>query len=216
MQKLAQKFLTQAEQDKISAIVQQMEQQTSGEIVPMIVSESHAYPTAMICGASILALPLALFLMPITGGLLWLGSQNVWVFLALFMTLYGFFYELIQRVTWLKRLFLSRKQVEAEVAEEALTCFFTEKLYKTRDENGILLFISLLERKVWVLADSGINNRIDPQQWQGIIDLITRGIKEKRQFEAICEAIRQIGSILTSHFPVKDNDTNELHNLIVR
>ncbi len=216
MQTLAQQFLTEAEQKRISALVQQMEQQTSGEIVPMVVSASHSYPTAMITGATVLALPLALLLMPVISTFFWLGSQNVWIFIALFMALYGLFYVLVHRFVRLKRLFLSRKQVEAEVREAAIASFFTEGLYKTKDANGILIFISVLERKVWVLADSGINARIDPGQWQGVIDLITQGIKEKRQCEAICNAIIQIGELLKTHFPIQDDDLNELHNLIVR
>jgi putative membrane protein len=216
MQTLAQQFLTEAEQNTISALVQQMEQQTSGEIVPMVVSASHSYPTAIIVGATVLAFPLSLLLMPVVSGLFWLGSQNVWLFITLFITLYGIFYGLVYRFSWLKRLFLSRSQIEAEVQEAAIASFFTEKLYKTKDANGILIFISILERKVWVLADAGINARIDLEQWQSIIDLITQGIKEKRQGEAICNAIVQIGNTLKTHFPVQENDINELHNIIIR
>jgi putative membrane protein len=213
---LAQQFLTKAEQDKISTLVQQMEQLTSGEIVPMVVSASHSYPAAMIFGAQALALPLALLLMPVLGGLFWLGSQNVWIFIALFLTNYTLFYTLIQRIVWLKRLFLPKRQIDEEVEEAAIKSFFVEKLYQTKDANGILIFISILERKVWVLADSGINDRINPEQWQAMIKLITKGIQENRQCEAICEAISQIGDILKTHFPIQDNDVNELHNIIVR
>ena len=213
---LAQQFLTEAEQKTISALVQQVEQQTSGEIVPMVVSSSHLYPTAIIYGATVLALPLALLLMPVIGTYFWLGTQNVWIFIALFMTLYGVFYELVPRFPWLQRLFLSKNQVKAEVEEAALASFFTERLYKTKDANGILIFISVLERQVWVLADAGINARIDPGQWQGVIDLITQGIKEQRQCDAICQAVVQIGDLLKTHFPHQKDDIDELHNLIVR
>ena len=143
-------------------------------------------------------------------------SQNVWIFIALFTVLYGLSYGLVYRFAWLKRLFLSKSQIETEVQEAAVTSFFSEKLYKTKDENGILIFISVLERKVWVLADAGINARIDPGQWQEIIDLITLGIKENRQCEALCHAIIQIGALLQTHFPIEKNDINELHNIIVR
>jgi putative membrane protein len=216
MQTLSQKFLNLSEQQRISSLVQQMEEETSGEIVPMVVSASHSYPVAVIYGASVLALPLALLLMPLVGGFLWMGSQNVWIFLGLFLLLYGILYVLIQRCPWLKRLFLSRKQIDEEVEEAALAAFFTEKLYKTREGNGILLFISLLERKVWVLADSGINHRIEPRQWDHIVTLITDGIREKRQCEAICAAILETGKILKTHFPARKNDRDELHNLILR
>lgn len=213
---LAQQFLTEAEQKTISALVQQMEQQTSGEIVPMVVSASHSYPTAMIYGATILALPLSLLLMPVIGGLLWLGSQNVWIFITLFAALYALFYGLIHQLAWLKRFFLTKGQIEAEVQEAAITSFFTEKLYKTKEANGILIFISILERKAWILADSGINARIDAGQWQSMIDLITQGIKENRQCEAICQAVVQIGDLLKTHFPHQKDDIDELHNIIVQ
>lgn len=216
MRTLSRQFLSPAEQDRISALVRQMEQQTSGEIVPMVVSASSAYPSAVIYGAALLALPCALLLMPVLGGLLWLGSHNVWVFLPLFLLFYGLFHVLIQRFAGLKRLFLSPAQIEEEVREAAITSFFTEKLYKTKEANGILIFISLLERKVWVLGDSGINARIDPRQWEAIVTLITDGIKENRQCEAICAAIAETGKILTTHFPIGEQDVNELHDLIIR
>ena len=45
---------------------------------------------------------------------------------------------------------------DEEVQEAVLTAFFKEELYRTRDETGILIFISVFEHKVWVLADRGI------------------------------------------------------------
>ena len=97
-----------------------------------------------------------------------------------------------------------------------MTAFFNEKLYRTRQENGILIYISVLEHRVWVLADSGINSRIKPEQWQEIVDHITTGIKEKRQGEAIGEAVARVGAILRDHFPITADDPNELHDLIIR
>ena len=125
-------------------------------------------------------------------------------------------HALIGRWPVLKRLFLSSSQVDEEVREAAVTAFFADKLYKTREENGILIFISVLEHRVWVLADSGINSRINPGQWQEIVDHITSGIRQKRQGEAICEAIARVGDILREHFPISTDDHNELHNLTIR
>jgi len=94
--------------------------------------------------------------------------------------------------------------------------FFTEKLYKTKAENGILLYISVLEQRVWVLGDRGINEKIDRQRWQDIVSLVTDGVKNKQQCEAICAAITRIGEILEQQFPIEPDDKNELHNLIIR
>ena len=216
MQTLAEQFLTDEERQQVDEATQRAEGLTSGEIVPMIVSESHAYPLAPIVGAVICALPLSLLLTPFIAAPLWLGHRDMWIFLALFCLLALPAHALIKRSASLKRLFLSKNQVDEEVGEAAVTAFFGEKLYKTREENGILIFISVLERRVWILADSGINQRIDQREWQEIVDLITRGIREKRQCAAICEAIDRVGEILREHFPISDDDRNELHNLIVR
>ncbi len=212
---LVQRFLSVAEQEKITTTVQQMEKQTSGEIVSMVVSQSHSYPVPMIYGASILALFVSLLLMPVLGRILWLGTQNVWVFIVLFAVFYSLFYGLIDRMSWLKRLFVTKRQVEIEVQKAAITHFFTERLYRTKDANGILLFISIFERQAWVLADSGINACIDQRQWQAVIDHVTEGIKREQPGEAICEAIVTIGDLLKTHFPIQGNDNNELHDNII-
>lgn len=209
-------FLTQEEQQRISEATRQAERRTSGEIVPMIVSASHDYPMAAITGTAFFALPLSLLLTPFVAAPLWLGHQDMWIFLALFCLLALPIHPLIKRTPAIKRLFLNKRQVDEEVQEAAVTAFFIEKLYKTREENGILIFISILERRVWVLADTGINSRIKQEEWQEIVDHITRGIREKRQCDAICEAIARVGDILSSHFPLTTDDRNELHNLIIR
>jgi putative membrane protein len=216
METLAQRFLTEAERRRISEATRQAEALTSGEIVPMVVSASHDYPQAAIVGAAIFALPPALALTPFIAAPLWLGHQDTWIFLALFSLFALPAHALIKRTPALKRWFLSAVQVDEEVREAAVTAFFNEKLYRTRQENGILIYISVLEHRVWVLADSGINSRIKPEQWQEIVDHITTGIKEKRQGEAIGEAVARVGAILRDHFPITADDPNELHDLIIR
>ena len=216
MATLAQRFLTEAERQRISEATRQAESLTSGEIVPMVVSASHDYPLAAIVGATVVALPPALILTPFIAGPLWLGHHEMWIFLALFCLLALPAQALIKRTPALKRWFLSADQVAEEVREAAVTAFFDEKLYRTRQENGILIFISVLEHRVWVLADSGINSRIGQDQWQEIVDHITAGIKQNRQGEAIGEAIGRVGAILQEHFPITTDDPNELHDLIIR
>jgi putative membrane protein len=213
---LAEKFLTAAEQQKVTKIVQETERTTSGEIVPMIVSRSHDYPMAAVTCAVSLALPSALLLTNLIGERLWIGSQNMWLFLGLFAVLYALLYPLILHSDRLKRFFLNHRQVEQEVKKGALSAFYSEQLYKTKDANGILLYISVMEQKVWILADSNINAKIDQQQWNSTVIDLTAGIKVGKPGEAICEAIRQVGQILHTHFPYQKDDKDELHNLIIR
>lgn len=212
---IAQQFFSPEERKQIRETVHRAELKTSGELVPMIVSESHTYPLASVRGGALLALLVALLLTSPIGGMFWLGPNNLWVFLFLFFPIFCGISFLIKNSTRMKRWFLFADEMDAEVQNSALTSFFTERLYKTRDENGILIFISLLERRAWILADQGINERISPEKWEEAISMITTGIQKKRQCEALCKAIEKIGAILEKEFPVQDDDTNELKDLII-
>lgn len=216
MKTLAQNFLTGAEQERITRVVHQAEQITSGEIVPMVVSQSSHYPAATIIGGFLSAFLFSLALTPFIGKALWLGGNNMLLFVAIFLLLYFIFFMLIKHIPTIKRFFLLKNEIQREVEEHAVTSFFQEKLYKTKDENGILLFISVFERQVVILGDNGINERIAPDSWQNMVDRITSAIREKRQCDAICETIEQIGALLKDHFPIQDDDENELHDLIIK
>jgi putative membrane protein len=140
----------------------------------------------------------------------------MWLFLALSAIFYALLYPLVLHSDRLKRFFLSRRQVQQEVEKSALAAFYAEQLHKTRDANGILLYVSVMEQKVWLLADSNINAKIDQQEWDTTIADLTAGIKAGKSSEAICAAVRRIGQILRTHFPYQKGDEDELHNLIIR
>ena len=80
---------------------------------------------------------------------------------------------------------------------------------------GVLIFISIFEHKVWVLADHGINAIVAPDQWDTIVSRITNGIGNKQAAPAICEAVVSVGNLLAEFFPIKPDDTNELSSLII-
>jgi putative membrane protein len=216
MKTLAQKFLTDEEQRKVTETVQSAEKLTSGEIVPMIVSESHSYPVATIVGGVFFSLPTALLSARLFGGMLWLGTDNMWLFLIFFSFYYGFAYLAVKRFPLLKRWFLSPVRADLAVREAAAAEFFCEALHNTKDANGILLYVSVFERRVWVLGDHGIDEKIDPQTWQEIVDLVSQGIKQGSPCRALCDGIERIGSILKDYFPIEADDKDELHNLIIR
>ncbi|MFT5699566.1 MAG: putative membrane protein [Desulforhopalus sp.] len=215
MKTLAELFLTTQERATITETVHTAEKTTAGEIVPMVVSKSNDYPMAsVVCSAS-LAIPLSLLLTIVLGPLIWIGPQNMWLFLGIFTLFFMPIYFLVQRTDKLKYYFLNQKHVEEEVSKSALAAFYSQGLYKTKDDNGILLYISVLEKKVWILADAGINNVIDQDRWDTVVEELTDGIKQKRQCEAICTAINSMGEILQNHFPYQKDDKDELHNLII-
>ncbi|MBL0713064.1 MAG: TPM domain-containing protein [Desulfosarcina sp.] len=216
MKDLARAFLSQAEKEKIKAAVAAAEKKTAGEIVPMVVSASYHYPMSNVIGAVTFSLPLALLLTPLAGGWFWIGSWNLWIFLGLFTLLFILGHAVVKRTPGLKRLFISEREIEEEVEEAAVTGFFEEGLYRTRDETGILIFISVFEHRVKVMADRGISRRVDQERWDDIVSHIVKGIKENRQAGAICEAVATVGNLLAAHFPARPDDEDELQDLIVK
>jgi putative membrane protein len=215
MKDLAERFLSEDERARISAAVEKAEKLTAGEIVVMIIPASYHYPMANVIGAAACALALGLLLTPLIGGWLWIGKQNMWLFLGLFTVFFILFHEVIKRTLWLKRHFISRKEIDAEVKEAAVTHFFNHGLYRTRDKTGVLVLISVFERRVRVLADQGINAKVPEGQWDNIVKMITDGIKQKHAADAICATVEKIGDLLKTHFPIKPDDVDELENVII-
>ena len=215
MKNLAERFLSESDQKRIESVVAATEKKTAGEIVCMIVSSSYHYAMADVLGATALALPLALLATHFLGGWLWIGTQNMWLFLGVFTILFLLFHWIVERCPPLKRLFISRREIDEEVEEAAVNEFFRKGLYRTQDANGVLLFISIFEHKVWLLADKGIHEKVPQEDWNQLVDRITRGIRSGQGAEAICKAIQSIGGLLQAHFPIKPGDTNELTNLII-
>jgi putative membrane protein len=215
MKNLAETFLSEADHKRVRNAVAEVEKKTAGEIVCMVVSSSYPYPLASVLGATAAALPLSLLGTHFLGAWLWIGSRNMWLFLGLFTICFVLFYWAVERFPAIKRRFISQREIDEEVEEGAINAFFRQGLYRTRDANGVLLFISVFEHKVWLLADQGIHEKVPQAEWDALVARITRGIREGHRTDAICSAIEIIGQLLETHFPVKPDDTDELKNLIV-
>jgi putative membrane protein len=215
MRNLTDKYLSPQDLERIDKAVQAAEKETSGEIVCLIQSTSYHYPMANVIGATSLALVPALAATPLLGQWLWLGPHNMWLFLSIFAVCFPLFHFLVDRTAWLKRYFISQRELDEEVRESAITGFFEHALYRTREATGVLLLISIFERKVWVLADHGIHTKIPQEQWQSVVDRVTSGFRTRRPAESICEAVRIIGRQLQAHFPARPDDVNELKNVIL-
>lgn len=205
----AKELFSEAEIQRIESVVQQVEQRTSGEVVPMVVDESYDYPRAEILGAGLFSLAAAT-------SLSWgFFGESLWHFLWLFALCYLPFKTLIRSVPALRRRLIHKDEISAEVEEKAIVSFLEQGLHHTRDETGILILISLFERRVHVLADRGINDVVAAETWDEIVQIITDGILSNDTCNALCVAIERCGKLLEEHFPVKSDDTDELSNLII-
>lgn len=195
-------------QATILAAVKKAESLTSGEIVPMVVARSDDYREGAMNAAIFMATILALAVALAT------GNFSVWFFLPLLFFFYFPAKALIHRLPFFKLAFTPVEQITNLVHLRAMRAFFESGLHRTRAENGILIFISMLERRVWILGDRGINAVIPPERWVSLASALAAGIREKRMEEALVITIGEIGDILRQHFPHTPDDTNELPDLI--
>ncbi len=92
--------------------------------------------------------------------------------------------------------------------------FFKLGMNNTRDKTGILIYINLLLRKFYILADSGIDEKVDQSTWDKIRDEIVKEFKLGNYTSGIIYGINEVGKILTEHFPIKPDDVNELTNKV--
>jgi putative membrane protein len=215
MNNLVAQYITQADAQQIISTVKKVEKKTSAEIVPMIVNASFHYPLASVYAATALSLPVSIALTHYIAPLFYYSRDNMWIFIALFSLLFLLFKGTIARNIFLLRLFLNPHEVEAEVKEAATTAFYKNGLYKTADKNGVLIYISLLEKRVWILADEDAHKKIEQEFWDSCVATIIDGVKKKQFVPVLCTVIETIGNKLSPLYPCKSDDIDELKNIII-
>ena len=205
----AEDFFTAAEQERIRLAVANAESATSGEIATMVVTRSDSYREAVILGSVLGAAMVALVVT--------IASHHVtiWSYIPLTLALYFPAQWLISRVPALQRPFIAQRRLGEAVRERAMRAFYEKGLYRTGHETGILIFISIFERKVWILGDRGINARIPPESWQQLVQVLATGIRDGHACEALCKVITSCGEELSRHFPRESDDINELQDEIL-
>jgi len=191
---------------QIEAAVKQAEGGTTGEIVVQVVPSSDAY--AGVTGAwAFVGLVLASVL-----------AYSSWHFTLLGFVecqaigLFGL--ALLSQIPTLRRLTLPKKLAAARVHRESLAHFTALGLAQTKERTGILIYISLLEHRVEILADSGIHAKVGAGYWDKQVAQIIRGIREGRETEGVCLAIGEMGKQLAEHFPGRHHNPNELSDSV--
>ena len=77
--------------------------------------------------------------------------------------------------------------------------------------NRVLIYLSLAERRVEIIGDSGINAKVEKEKWQAIADVIVNGMKKKQYKQCLIDAIGMCGDLLQqANVQRRDDDTNEL------
>jgi len=200
----SERFFTAEEKERLKAATHEVESRTIGEIVVMVVDHSDLYIEAEVLGSVLLGSLLSLILTVL------FFHSSIWSYIPLSFIFFFPCWFLFIKAETLKRIFIGIRRKEEAVTLRAERAFFERGLYKTKKNTGVLFFLSLLEKKVWVLADKGIYEKMDQETLNRFADEVSRGIKEGRACDALSQAIQEVGGYLSKHFPITPEDTNEL------
>ena len=88
-------------------------------------------------------------------------------------------------------------------------------MHNTRGKTGILLYLQLHERQFYILADKGIHEKVGEETWHIVRDEIQLLFHDGKFSQGLIWGIERVGKILSEHFPIKADDTNELSNKII-
>lgn len=213
-----EKLLATLDEDRVRQAVAEAETRTSGEIVPFIVPRSDDYDVAIWRGASacaILGLGLVLLFVQFYEGwgFGWVYTSWGAVLIAVLAGTLGALATAFIRP--LRRTLAGGDLLDRTVHNRAMRAFVEEEVFNTRDRTGILLFVSLLEHRIEVIGDAGINQRVEADDWIGIVERIRTGIKNNNLTEGLVDAIGMCGRLLEeSGVAAREDDANELSNRV--
>lgn len=198
---------------RIEGAIREAEARTRGEIVAAAVRASGAYPGAAWAAACLGALSALLLLLAVHRWAdLWGLGAPLWALLAASAGAAAGYLAGASSDA-LKRLLTADEVLDRQVTLAARGAFVDHEVFATRDRSGVLVYLSLLERRVVVLGDSGIEAHVDPGEWDDIVAGIVRGIREGRAADALVEAIGRVGEILDRRgLERRPDDVDELPN----
>src|SRR5262245_27411607 len=194
---------------RIEAAVREGERSTGGEIVVAVVRQCGGHAGAAFwLGAWLAALAflaLGLFAPPLSWAA-YLAAQAAAFALGLRLA----------QLPGVHRLLLGPEALERHAAARARRCFAEQGLTRTRGRTGILIFVALLERRVVVLGDEGIDRVLEPgESWQAVVDLAVEGLRSGDPARGLVAAVGLCGAILARHLPPPVPNPDELPDAVV-
>jgi putative membrane protein len=183
-------FLSSTEANEIEARVARVEARTGAQVVTAIVPRSDAYRElpwmAFALGAALAGLaatvaavwrPVLVIVMMILG--VGIASALLVVFVPAFA-----------------RLFLTSARRELEVRHHARLIFLARELFATRGRGGILILVSRFERRVEIVADVGLRERVTESDWQTVIARMAPTLAASRFPAALLDGLAAVEELL--------------------
>ena len=219
--------MNEADRARVGSAVTAVETRTAGEIVTIVSEQSDDYAeVALVWSALVGFLALAaLAIAPdfylgiydrITGG--WVQQwhpQGIFAVALLVATIKFSGMWLLQLWRPL-RLFLVPGPVKHHrVRARAIMCFKVGAERRTNGRTGILIYLSMAERRAEIVADKAIAAKVAPEVWGEAMAQMLAHIREGRIADGMVAAIDKVGEVLAEHFPMLEGDTNELPDRLI-
>lgn len=102
------------------------------------------------------------------------------------------------------------KTCSEEALDRAATYFKQLNMHKTKLRNGVLIYLSTVDRKFAIIGDAGINKAVPDNFWDQTKDLMLSHFKYGNLIEGIISGLKMAGEQLQKYFPSRDTDQNEL------
>lgn len=196
-------LFTETEKQQITAAIQGAEARTAGELAVVLTNRSDDY--AAIRGAFALAVAVAL-----TPEIVHLVPRLESHWLTWVFGLSVLFFYFILGLGPLLRVIVPERVREARTMARALRAFAEEGVTETRARSGVLIFLSEAEHRVVILADKGIHERVDADEWERDVRTLVAGLKSGQAAKTLLEVIERIGELLSASFPTDVLNENEL------
>jgi putative membrane protein len=192
---------TKEQHEAVSAAIREAERRTSGQIVCVLARSSSAYAHIPILWATALALIVPWPLIDFTP---WSVQRIFLVQLVVFLVAALVF-------SWmpLRLLLVPRAAQRARAHRAALEQFVVRRVAHTKNRTGVLIFVSLAEHYVRIIADEGIGQKVPNSEWQAAIDVMVSHMRSGQIAAGFTAAIERCGAVLAQHAP-PDGSANEL------
>jgi len=195
------------DEKRITDAIRAAEARTSGEIFCVMTSASSRYEFVPIARAAIVALLLPLPVYFLTH--LW-WDQIYYVQLMAFIGL-----AILFSLPWLRHPLVPRRIKRDRASAEARKQFAAHGLHLTEERTGVLIFASLAERYVEIVADAGIASKVSQEVWDRAVAELIKEIKAGEPAEGFVRAIQICGEVLAQHFPPRKINKNELPDKLI-
>ncbi|MBL7665262.1 MAG: hypothetical protein JNM93_09020 [Bacteriovoracaceae bacterium] len=202
------KFLASDEEEKIENKIKAFESNTGSELVLCIAKSSDQYPAAILRFAVILS-----FICSFCISFYFEFEFSFYPIILQF--LFFVFFAFIGKLKFLKKYFLSTVEVLREVDEKSIEVFYL--LGSSQDHNGhILLYISLLERKIKLLVGKKIAQQMTQEELNEMVLMLQGEFKQKHFFTGLSRSIELLEAQIKKYFPEKviQNLPNQIENRI--